>query len=498
MANPGTVPLVWMGSLFSVLCLGVQTYLLLDETSSDRIAHYQQSSDRFYVPATRIFEALIQKEPETGMVEFHSLLLHAKFSRTRTRSMNTEVLLMAGDVVRLAMSMGYHRDPSNHRALDLFESEMRRRVWAFVSQTDLLFSMQMGLPPAVRGIESDTMPMQNYREEDLFPGMTALPPPGASNELTFISYLIAKRQLFQVFREIVEEINSLRPTPYRNVLAYTARLDHAYSTLPSFFQRSFNDSVTDHPRLVLQRIQLEMIYHKIRCVLHRPYLGPSFRDQTYQASRDACVESGLRLIACQETLHNNIRWKHVRWYTLSLNNHVFMLAGTILCLYMYLCVNANEANGYTKTREYRNVSNTLDTSLAIWTAVKYTSPEAQKAHMMLTALFAKVKGQTEDEALRYQAQREAASSGRNGVVSGPEQVNGPSNGPNEELEYHGVAPFNFIYDITAPLDVGADIDWVSPSFNLFTPLVWSNCSSVSSKLQRLYFLTLSCRYTVHP
>lgn len=52
--------------------------------------------------------------------------------------------LLSGTMIRLALQQGYHRDPSEHSNLTVFQSEMRRRVWSAVSQHDLLFSVLVG------------------------------------------------------------------------------------------------------------------------------------------------------------------------------------------------------------------------------------------------------------------------------------------------------------------------------------------------------------------
>jgi len=52
------------------------------------------------------------------------------------------IWIIAGIVVRLAMRMGYHRDPSNYPGITPYQAEMRRRVWAYVRQMDIMFSFQ--------------------------------------------------------------------------------------------------------------------------------------------------------------------------------------------------------------------------------------------------------------------------------------------------------------------------------------------------------------------
>lgn len=51
--------------------------------------------------------------------------------------------LLSGTMLRVALQDGYHRDPSQHPSLTIFQGEMRRRVWSCISQHDLLFSVHV-------------------------------------------------------------------------------------------------------------------------------------------------------------------------------------------------------------------------------------------------------------------------------------------------------------------------------------------------------------------
>lgn len=67
----------------------------------------------------------------------------------------------------MARQQGYHRDPSNSPGITLFQGEMRRRVFAAICQHELLFSVQLGLPRAIRYAETDTKAITNYHDWEL-------------------------------------------------------------------------------------------------------------------------------------------------------------------------------------------------------------------------------------------------------------------------------------------------------------------------------------------
>lgn len=341
---------------------------------------YEQS-DVFYQLAAHSLDLVDVNHPVKGTIEAQSILLHAAplFDRKDT----TRTWLTAGDVVRLAMRMGYHRDPSQYSDLSPFEGEMRRRVWNFIYQTDLLFSFQLGLPPAVRAQEYDTKITHNIYEEQLDMGITTAPAGLPLTEPTYISYMVAQNPVFRVFGDIVETLNTLQPQPYSKILELDGRLSAAFAATPFHLKRSLPDSATDPPRLVLQRIELELFYHKVNCILHRRYLTANYKDSAFEPSRQACVSSALRLLTCQIALHNNHQWPHARWWTSSLNSHDFILAATILCLYLSKdCVH----EAATLNPQLKELQQALRQSIAIWTDVRDVCVDAEKAFMIFDSL----------------------------------------------------------------------------------------------------------------
>jgi hypothetical protein len=56
------------------------------------------------------------------------------------------VWALAGVVIRLAMRMGYHRDPMAYPELSALQGEMRRRIWTAMINLDALMSVSLPQP----------------------------------------------------------------------------------------------------------------------------------------------------------------------------------------------------------------------------------------------------------------------------------------------------------------------------------------------------------------
>ena len=359
-------------------------------TSDNYRAKALEMSDGFYYNAAQCLDKIDMSRPITGTVEFISMFLHTAYFRRQENS--AQVWLLTGDTVRLAMRMGYHRDPAGFPRFSPFECEMRRRVWETVVQTDLLFSFQLGLPTIVRRNEYDTLRPGNFFEDQLYPEMQVLPAEQPSRAPTFISYWIANDLLLQPFRSIVEEMNQLSPTPYSQTLVLSRQLTDGRSAIAPHLRHETANPTSHDSVIVLKRIQLDQFYHKAMCVLHRKHMAEGLRNPEFRPSTDACIQSALALLRCQDALHSKemTLFRQVRWHIFSLTNHDFVLAATILCLYLTLIDRSGfhalamaAAQDGQPTSDRATIEEALGRSRTIWSEVQHTSEEARRAHDIL-------------------------------------------------------------------------------------------------------------------
>lgn len=169
--------------------------------------------------------------------------------------------------------MGYHRDSKHYSSISAFQGEMRRRVWHMIAQLDLLISSQFSLPSMIRGITSDTAAPHNLLDGDFDEKTAELPPSRPEAEYTPISYMICKGPICDVFGVISEQAHSTIPPSYDEVMNLDRRLHESHALVPySLRMRPMSQSITDPPILILRRFNLELLFQKLRCILHRKYL----------------------------------------------------------------------------------------------------------------------------------------------------------------------------------------------------------------------------------
>ncbi|KAG6085771.1 hypothetical protein E4U33_001106 [Claviceps sp. LM78 group G4] len=80
--------------------------------------------------------------------------------------------VLTGTLVRIAQKMGYHRDGES-LGLDMYETEMRRRIWWQIMIQDSKYAMLSGLNHSPPTLHWDSKMPSNVNDADLFPGSTA-------------------------------------------------------------------------------------------------------------------------------------------------------------------------------------------------------------------------------------------------------------------------------------------------------------------------------------
>lgn len=204
-------------------------------------------------------------KPHPFLIEALVFHLHGDYSQTREADIS--IWVMTGVVVRLAMRSGYHRDSKMFPNITPFQGEMRRRVWTFVRQADLLFSYQVGLPGMIRGPDSDTELPRNLYDDDFDEDCKELPPPRQLNEPTPISYLIAKARLSYAFGRVVEQSSAVSSAPYEKVMEIDAELRQARDLIPEHLHiRPMEECQLDPINIIMSRFDVSCLKAAAICI----------------------------------------------------------------------------------------------------------------------------------------------------------------------------------------------------------------------------------------
>lgn len=398
--NPQKSGPVWLGQMYAILCLAMHSYYRMDDEPPEYRGKSLALAANYRSLTGQCLLLADFTKPVNNMVETMVLHLHCEYARNRDAEVGVWVLV--GMIVRLAMRMGYHRDPKNYKDITPFQGELRRRVWTFVRQADLLFSFQLGLPSMIRLGDCDTELPSNLFDDEFDENTRELPPSRPPSEPTPVSYMCAKASMAFAFGKIVERLHQVTSCPYEEVMALDQDLRAARADFPPHLRlRSIEDSMMDPGALVMQRYNLSILYHKGQCVLHRKFLARARENNRFTHSRRTCVDSSMELLSHQAVLHYESRPGHrlhgMKVFISSLTAADFLLAAMIVAL--DLCYGAELETGgqssgdlYTWGLERRgDMIHAIEVSNDIWKETRDQSMEAYKASEVLTVILNKLK-----------------------------------------------------------------------------------------------------------
>jgi hypothetical protein len=381
-----------------MLCFAMQSY---EDTGEEPLEFQGTSkilSEMYRTRAAQCIVAADITKPTDSMIE--TLLIYSLVEYYDQTDGDITVWMISGLIMRIALQQGYHRDPSQHSDISPFQAEMRRRLWMIVSQHELLFAVQLGLPKIIRYAECDTVSPRNLYDEELDEDMTELPPSRPEVEMTPISYQIAKSRILRAFGYVIEHLHIVEEQPYESVMRLDAGLIESHKMIPPHLRlRSDDEMQNEPPGSLMEKYVLEHFYHKAICVLHRKYLNCFLADDTYAYSRMTCIVSAQELLRQQVSLHSECqpggRLERIKWYRFSLIKHDFLLAAMVLCLAIYNDKRQGGAEEADSVREINmdqraEIFAALQRGQRIWAEVAYDCADSKRALTILTTVLEKL------------------------------------------------------------------------------------------------------------
>ncbi|KAL3487148.1 fungal-specific transcription factor domain-containing protein [Aspergillus germanicus] len=395
--NQYDATLTWLSLLFSIMSLAIFVNCRAEGEPASPISNPEEMADEFRVQAA--YCLIRDKYTKPSKYTIEALLLYGQTEYFRSPDSQYELWVLFGVVMRLAMRVGLHRDGSRYPGISCFDAEMRRRIWALMSQLESLFSFQMGLPRMIHKGLSDTQLPRNLLDNDFNEQTTTLPPSRPETDFTAVSYLIAKGRIADVFGLITDHVNSTLPGSYQYTVQLDRQLNEAYAAAPSNLQfRGVGQSVTELPVVIIGRYNLDILYQKARCVLHRNYLYDGRSDPRYANSRRICIDSAIKLLRHHATIDAQVQPGGVlysgRWYLSSLTTHNFVLAAMLLCLELHYISEGSGQIGDGDVYSKEELFSTLQTSRQVWSKYKENSIEASQAWRAITVMLEKLDGST--------------------------------------------------------------------------------------------------------
>lgn len=400
--NPTKTSMVWVGMLFAICRMAMYSYHRDGDEPPEVRGKSLDMAANFRTQMAHCLILADYTKPHNHLIE--TLIFHLHGEYIHQQEADASIWVLVGMIARMAMRMGYHRDSKWFPNITPFQGEMRRRVWTFVRQSDLLFSFQISLPSMIRIGDSDTDLPSNIHDDEFDEDSKELPPAHPPTEVTASSYMIAKAKLAFGFGRVLEHLNNIEQPSYEEVMKIDNGLREIRDQIPPHLKyRSMQDQCLDPVNLILSRFNLDIVFHKAQCVLHRKFLRPARTNPRYVHSRRTCLDSAMALLKMQEILHSETgshgRLRKTKWFTYSLTAHDFLLAATIISTDLYQGFeHAQHSPSSAPSPDIHvwgmqtpeDMRAALEKSRDIWRELSDETMDAWKASELLTVMLAKL------------------------------------------------------------------------------------------------------------
>ncbi|KPM40001.1 hypothetical protein AK830_g6550 [Neonectria ditissima] len=399
--DPSKTPIMWLGLLYSILCLAMLSYHKVGDEPPEWKGRTMELANEYRL---RTVQCLIKSDytkPVDYTIETMILYVFGEYSSRWDADLG--LWLIVSLITRIAYRMGYHRDAKSFTSLTPFQAEMRRRTWALVRMCDVIFSHQVSLPSMIYEHDCDTQLPNNIFDDEFHPDIKVLPPSRPPTEPTPIAYMIAKSRLCNELGNILQATNRLgKHVPYDEIIRFDAKLRQVMQELPPHLKLTNLEGSHDPVTLIIARFNVDILYQKIMCLLHRKYLPRARQSPRYAHSRRSAIEASLQALDHLAVLHRESqstgRLRSVYWYVKSIATKDFILPAMLVILDLHFDnLGAQDASrpdhegSFLWSQEQRSrMIGSLETARDIWKTIVDTSMEAFKATKILDVMLDKI------------------------------------------------------------------------------------------------------------
>ncbi|KAI9719226.1 MAG: hypothetical protein M1812_003556 [Candelaria pacifica] len=392
LADPKSVSFLWISILFSAMQIGT----VISQASSGQEAVDSSGSSTVHPYFIKAGQALIMGNYQKALpYSVEAVLLYGICKYMRKEDPDPDAWMLMGIAARLAMKMGYHRDPQHLTNISPFEGEMRRRTFYIIEGYDLLLSFQAGLPGVIQEEEYDTAPPSNLLDADFGEDCDALPLSRPSSDPTPMLYFCYKSRLIRIFRRILRHASAFKAPSFK----VTMKLDHELHMIwvdapPSLRMKPIASSIADQSWEILHRLYVRLVYLKSLCVLHRRYLSFARSKPEFEYSRTTCTSAALEILDHQAEMHAacqpGCQFHSDKWMLSSLTNHNYLLAAMILSLDIIESYRESPTTSSRGPQEQAKVLDRLRSSHDIWASRREFSRDARRASTFLASLLSRL------------------------------------------------------------------------------------------------------------
>jgi hypothetical protein len=203
--------------------------------------------------------------------------------------------IASGDLMRLALASGMHRDPSllSTGKISAYEKEMKKRLWVTIMELELQSSIENGIHSSLAALYWDTPAPANLPDDAFSTETQELPASKPLGSFTSASYLSVSRQSIPLRNHLMQVLNDpSEKMPYSEVLHYDAQLHDLISNLPKW----------DEAQAVIPSALLRLQLQQFLIMLHKPWAALASKNDRYVYSFTTCINAGGSIVTTYDEL----------------------------------------------------------------------------------------------------------------------------------------------------------------------------------------------------
>jgi hypothetical protein len=219
---------------------------------------------------------------------------------------------LTGLVVKIAQSVGIHREGTHFDNLTPFDIEMRRRLWWAICVLDLRSAEDQGSELTIMERSFDTQFPLNINDSDISPEMTEFPPERIGS--TDNTFCLIRYEICALSRRVHTAASGISPCPKesRSTLEeHEEKLLEMYEHIDQKYLKPCPAKETDLLNWVSATIA-RLIMSKMSLVIYQP-LMPSTGNELASDVRDRLFMSSIEVVEYNRVLNAEPKIRRWRW-----------------------------------------------------------------------------------------------------------------------------------------------------------------------------------------
>ncbi|KAL3470327.1 hypothetical protein BJX99DRAFT_264319 [Aspergillus californicus] len=211
--------------------------------------------------------------------------------------------LSAGSLMRTAMAMGLHRDPTKFPALSFLQSEIRRRLWATVLELALQDSLDSATPLLVPG-NFDTSAPSNVNDRSLDQDTATIPVTEPADRFTDTSIQLLLYESVRLRIHALEVMHEHKNQSYQRALELGSQLTATCRKATAFFlSAKVARTGTGLEPTEFHAKFLDIQLQRYILAVYTPFMVQARNDPQYYYARKACLQSAMAIASYAGTIN---------------------------------------------------------------------------------------------------------------------------------------------------------------------------------------------------